>query len=86
MAVKAENLPFEKALERLEGIVEKLESGTVALADSVRLFEEGIALRKRCLALLKEAEAKVKFLTESGSGEVSEDDAPEGWEEHDTEG
>ena len=86
MAVKAEHLPFEKALERLEGIVEKLESGTVALADSVKLFEEGITLRKRCLALLKEAETKVKFLAESASGEVSEVDAPEDWEEHDPKG
>lgn len=86
MAVKAENMPFEKALERLEGIVEKLESGTVALADSVKLFEEGIALRKRCLALLKEAEAKVKFLAGSASGEVTEVDAPEDWEKHDPEG
>lgn len=86
MAVKAENLPFEKALERLEGIVEKLESGSVALSESVKLFEEGIALRKRCLALLKEAEAKVKFLTASATGEVAEVDAPEGWEEHGTEG
>jgi exodeoxyribonuclease VII small subunit len=85
MAVKADSLPFEKALERLEGIVEKLESGSVALSDSVKLFEEGITLRKRCLTLLKEAEAKVKFLTASTSGTVSEEDAPDGWEDHDTE-
>ena len=86
MAVKADNLPFEKALERLEGIVEKLESGTVTLADSVKLFEEGIALRKRCLTLLKEAEAKVKFLTASASGKITETEPPEDWEAHDTEG
>ena len=86
MAVKPENLPFEKALERLEGIVEKLESGSVALADSVKLFEEGIALRKRCLGLLQQAETKIKFLTTSTTGEVAEVAAPDEWEAHDNEG
>ena len=85
MAVKLSNMPFEKALERLEGIVEKLESGSVALSESVKLFEEGIALRKRCLELLQEAETKIKFLTTSTAGDVTEKDAPEGWEEHDSE-
>ena len=81
MAVKAESLSFEKALERLELIVDKLESGDVPLADAVRLFEEGIALRKRCLTLLKDAEKKITFLTEKADGEILETDPPEGWEE-----
>ena len=80
MAVKPANMPFEKALERLETIVEQLESGTVPLAGAVKLFEEGIALRKRCLDLLKEAEKRVRFLSESAAGEPVEGDAPPGWE------
>lgn len=85
MAVKADKLPFEKALERLEEIVEKLESGDVPLADAVKLFEEGVELRKRCVVLLQDAEKKVRFLTESADGDVQEQDPPEGWEADDGE-
>jgi exodeoxyribonuclease VII small subunit len=84
MAVKTpkpQTLPFERALERLEAIVEQLESGSVALADAVKLFEEGIVLRKRCLELLKEAEQKIKFLTPTDSGELIAAEPPEDWEE-----
>jgi exodeoxyribonuclease VII small subunit len=81
MAVKANQLSFEKALEKLESIVDQLESGDVPLADAVKLFEEGIALRKRCLGLLKDAEKKIAFLSSSAAGEPVEADPPGDWEE-----
>ena len=74
------NLPFEKALERLEVIVERLESGDAPLEESVKLFEEGIALRSRCLQLLQKAEERVKFLTESISGEPVLEPPSDAWE------
>jgi exodeoxyribonuclease VII small subunit len=83
MAVKPESQSFEKALARLEDIVDRLESGDVPLADAVKLFEEGIALRKRCLELLTEAEQKVRFLTAAADGEPSEEDPPADWVEND---
>lgn len=81
MAVKSKKeIPFEQALERLEEIVDRLEAGSVPLAEAVALFEEGVQLRKRCLELLKEAEAKVKFLS-GQEGEVPlETEPPAGWE------
>jgi exodeoxyribonuclease VII small subunit len=52
-------MPFEKALAELEQIVGKLESGNVPLEDSIAIYERGEALKKRCDALLKDAEARV---------------------------
>jgi len=53
-------LPFEKALAELEEIVRQLEQGNVALADSIRIYERGEALKGHCDALLKQAEARIE--------------------------
>ena len=59
---------FESAIDRLEEIVEKLESGELPLEESLRLFEEGISLSKRAGALLDQAERKVEALTRAADG------------------
>lgn len=61
-------LPFEKAMQELEEIVGKLEKGAVSLDESVKLYERGEALKRRCEALLKEAEARVETIVLSESG------------------
>ncbi len=61
MAKKKEN-SFESSLTRLEEISEQLESGDVGLEESIRLYEEGIALAKSCYSTLKNAELKVTEL------------------------
>jgi exodeoxyribonuclease VII small subunit len=58
--VPVEELSFEKALDELEKIVTKLERGDVPLAESIAIYERGEALKNRCAALLKEAEARVE--------------------------
>ena len=55
-------LTFEKALERLNEIVIKLEKGDKKLEDSISLFEEGVKLSKFCKEILKEAAEKVEGL------------------------
>jgi len=55
-------MDFEKRLNRLEEIVEKMESGELSLEDSLRLFEEGVKLSRECNTQLNEAEQKVKLL------------------------
>lgn len=64
----AKKLNFEQSLSRLEEIVDKLESGELALSDSMKLFEEGAGLVASCTKMLDEAEQKVSVLkiTESG--------------------
>jgi exodeoxyribonuclease VII small subunit len=53
---------FEEAMERLEQIVETLESGDLALDDSLKVFEEGMGLVNFCTKKLEEAEQKVTIL------------------------
>lgn len=55
-------MDFEKKLERLEEIVEKMEDGELALEESLKLFEEGVKLSRECNTQLNEAEQKVKLL------------------------
>lgn len=50
---------FEQALNRLEEIVRKLESGDVSLDESIAIYQEGILLSKQCSDMLQEAEGKV---------------------------
>ena len=69
-----ENISFEQALKELETIVRALESGAVALDDSLENFENGIKLIRRCNFLLDNAEKKVKKLTRAETGEVIEED------------
>jgi exodeoxyribonuclease VII small subunit len=64
----AEKLSFEKALAELEKIVEALERGELSLEESIRKFEEGVALAGRCAELLKEAELKVQKLVKRADG------------------
>ena len=55
-------MDFEKRLDRLEEIVQKMERGDLALEDSMKLFEEGIKLSRECHQKLNEAETKIKLL------------------------
>lgn len=62
------SLTFEQALEKLETIVAKLERGDVALEDSIRIYEEGEALKKHCAKLLNSAEDKVEKIRVGADG------------------
>jgi exodeoxyribonuclease VII small subunit len=53
---------FEKALQELEKLVEKMEHGELSLEDSLQHFEQGIQLSRACQQALKEAEQKVEIL------------------------
>lgn len=61
-------MSFEAALRELEGIVNQLETGDIALEDSIAKYERGEALKKRCEILLKTAEARVEKLTIGADG------------------
>lgn len=58
---------FESALERLEGIVRKLESGELPLDASLAAFEEGVRLSTFCHKRLDEVEKKVQLLLADGA-------------------
>lgn len=62
---------FEHALERLEAIVESMESGEVPLAELLAKFEEGNGLLKVCESRLKEAELKIEQLKKLKDGSAA---------------
>lgn len=64
-------LSFEAALAELEAIVQRLERGDVPLEESIAIYERGEALKGRCEALLKEAEARVEMITRDADGRPS---------------
>ena len=70
-ASKAEQLPFEEALKRLETIVETMESEDLPLEALLARFEEGTQLAKACQAKLADAELKIQKLEKSSAGEMT---------------
>lgn len=57
-----EKLNFEKTMEKLEKIAEELENEELDLDTSVKKFEEGMELSKKCSDMLKEAEKRITVI------------------------
>jgi len=57
-------LSFEQALERVESIIARIESGEIGLEASIDEYEKGVALIARCRDILGSAEQRVEDLTE----------------------
>jgi exodeoxyribonuclease VII small subunit len=62
---------YETQLEMLEKIVEKMDSGEVSLADSMKDYEEGVKLCNKLYKTLNEAEGKIKVITGNSEEEFS---------------
>jgi exodeoxyribonuclease VII small subunit len=65
-----EELSFENALEELEEIVNKLESGELSLGESLAKFERGVKFSRFCSQTLKQAEEKVEMIIEDETGDL----------------
>lgn len=63
-------IKFEKAMDRLEHIVEELEKGELDIDKSLEIFEEGIKMSRVCSKKLNEAEQKIEKLTKNQKGEL----------------
>ena len=70
MNSKGREMNFEKALNELEQIVNKLEKGGLSLNESLALFEKGIKLARFLRAELDKAEKKVEILIKNEKGEL----------------
>jgi exodeoxyribonuclease VII small subunit len=62
---------FAEAIEELEKIVSKVESGQIPLEESIDKYAEGIALVKQCQAILDAAEKKIQLLAKGDDGELA---------------
>lgn len=67
-----EDINFEDAMKQLESIANELEKGNLTLDESVKKFEEGMNLSKKCNDFLNSAENKITMLINDG-GEIKED-------------
>ena len=56
-------LDFERAVEQIEQIIERIESGQIGLERSIGEYERGVALIRRCREALGKAEQRVEELT-----------------------
>ncbi|MBR2445201.1 MAG: exodeoxyribonuclease VII small subunit [Clostridia bacterium] len=65
-----QKLSYEQALVRLEQIIRAMESDKIPLEDSLRMYEEGVAIVRRLSAELDEAERKIKILQQNAQGEI----------------
>ncbi|MBI2203104.1 MAG: exodeoxyribonuclease VII small subunit [Candidatus Rokubacteria bacterium] len=62
------DLKFEDCLARLEQIVTALETGNLPLDESLKVFEEGIALARHCSRYLEDAERRIEILVKDEAG------------------
>ena len=64
---------FESNLKKLEVIVDKLESGNIGLEESVKLYEEGMKIKKICDKKLKDIEMQIKKIKIEDNKVLKED-------------
>lgn len=68
------NQTFEESMQRLELIVRKMEQGDVPLEESLKLFQEGTELVRKCSELLENAKLQVKLVVNGPDGLPVEED------------
>jgi len=71
--IKEKDNNFETNLKKLEMIVDKLESGDIGLEESVKLYEEGMKIKKICDKKLKDIEMQIKKIKIEDNKVVKED-------------
>jgi exodeoxyribonuclease VII small subunit len=64
------SLNFEGAMDRLEKIVEQMESGKLPLEDLIVRYEEGMNLVKVCQERLAKAEQKIEIIASNSAGKA----------------
>jgi exodeoxyribonuclease VII small subunit len=69
------NMPFDKALARLEEIVGEMENNNLPLEKAMEAYEEGVYLVKHCRDKITEAEAKVEMLERDNSKSAQGNDS-----------
>ena len=75
MSKKEEN--YEELITKLEEITNKLEKEQLSLDESVKLFEEGIEISKKCNSKLEDAEKRITILINEDNEIKEENFSPE---------
>lgn len=69
---------FERSLDALEALVDKMEQGQMSLEDSLSAYEQSVGLYRRCQQALEEAELRVRLLSDPAQPENGEPFAERG--------
>lgn len=67
---EASEQSFETAIERLESILEEMESAQLPLETLINRYDEGVKLVKVCNRRLEEADKKIEVIAQKASGEL----------------
>ncbi|HZH44097.1 MAG TPA: exodeoxyribonuclease VII small subunit [Lysobacter sp.] len=69
---------FERSLDELERLVEKMEQGDLSLEESLAAYERGVSLYRKCQTALEQAELRVRLLTDPQDPSSAEPFAADG--------
>jgi len=69
MSDSDKSMNFEKKLKDLEDLVAKLETGDLSLEESLKAYENGIALTRQCQTMLEKAQLRVEMASASAADE-----------------
>jgi exodeoxyribonuclease VII small subunit len=70
MSKSAKRPKFEEAMQRLDAIVEALESGEIGIEESIAKYEEAMGLATQCRQILDEAEQRIQQIQVNAAGKV----------------
>ncbi len=61
-------MSFEQSIDALEELVKKLEDGGIDLDESLRIYEQAVALRDHCRVILENSERRIRKIMETADG------------------
>jgi exodeoxyribonuclease VII small subunit len=65
-------MSYEQAIAELEEINQRIEDGSIGLEESLVAYRRGVALVKRCNAILDSAEQELKKVKPDGDRDANE--------------
>ncbi len=75
--MKNQEKSYEENIQKLEGIIQRLEQGNITLEEGLSSFEEGVHLIKTCQNQLDRVAKKMEILNQDGSLQEMELDTGE---------
>jgi len=70
--MKEKTETFESALKKLEGMVDKLEDGSITLDEALNTFESGIHWSRECNKFLNNAEKRIEKIIKNENDEYEQ--------------
>ena len=72
--MEVNEMSFEQSIDALEALVKRLEDGGIDLDESLRIYEQAVALRDHGRSILEDGERRIRTIMESADGTVREEE------------